>query len=1106
MLTGAEHQGDDVHPPPSAPPAAPPHATQPRAEEPHPSHTGAGAQPQTHLAVFKLTIFVERAQGLYDADGKMFGGSDPYCVCMVGGVKEHRKQTRFQTPTVKNNLNPQWNHKGEISDFVQGQSLVFEVWDHNKISKAVLLGSCELSSRRFLDDGFAGSLELGGTPRAKGTITVKVVAAPPKIPAQLHGEAVTLAALIWPETGDPARPQDIWERVLEQDARLPGDHWECNVRGALDAARNGHWLICTYLAARCFRDMGGANGGAAALSVQDPRCSRTLWMDVAAPIVVDVPRGAERWAERLDDSWDLLPTKKAKTACQHSRASTPGRSHASMTAGPRGVRADYLKTGSTVDLSQMLWRKTGRWRALILKDEDRRDLQKFLFEETVPLPDFLVHPTKEWLDYVPGITYHVLAYPLARDVTKALLRPIVTCWTKEQHTHADFWTRSFGETLISQCAKAGRWDIVELFLKNGVACPDLCVEYEDVCGTGAAVRDAWKRDLFSSVGSLRRSVLERAALPSNAPSPFQPILGALAGTNQLPDFNCPADRQPAVTVRMAESFSWDALRVLLEESDRYCVSAKPLASSSAILRAPAAVQDLAALRLKRGEPPPRPKGPSRTLRSYFERRLAGPVPAAELPDHYSAGDGMIKRRDTGSSILACTLRLGSSTGTPSVQLHLAFVSISEREFADAKMELETTSSPMLPVSLGERVACVTPDGPSGGGFWLPVWCPEEFLRGGGDGDTSILEVPAYCASTPYVSRPLPVRVMTATPCCGVRLTGIRIYVAGASMGETDAHGEVVIHLPPGQHRVSAPDHSDVETIVTVDAGATEEVSCHLGVGGDLFVYLVDASMDDEVQDFVMICSGKEAVSEDAKPFVGKVSLPGATRPFVSGPRGTIHSALQLAFGTRCGTLLSRPCRLRVHGLDGRKAVANEDLGEWLEQDECLMSLLFGNPQRLGTLVGEAAPPPARAPGTAEKPHGAQLPAAEAAADAAAAPSPLPPRQSSGTAPALPGRCSQPHPSRGHSSPAHTRGPVRSAWRPGGSKGASVRVPKAAELPPFRGACPMSRRVDLSGWEVEMRRQQQLIKNSRTSSEQCRPSSAGRRHGIRDDARLAAIRH
>lgn len=1137
------------------------------------------ASPQRHLVAHKLTVTVDGAHDLYNADGTLAGKSDPFCVCKIGGLKEYRKETRFRTPSVKNCLSPQWDYMGEISGFVPGQSLVFEVWDENRLFKPVLLGSYELEGKWFLDGGFSGSLELGGTARARGTLAVKVNATPCKIPAQLDDGSVALATMIWPESGNVASPQEIWAHVLAKNARLPGDHWDCTVRGALDAARNGHWAICIYLAARCFLDSGGASGpggsnpGAEALAARDMRCRRTIWWRVVAPVVVDVPRGAERLCVRkVDGSLAWVSTQKVETVFKQSLVAFPKGNAARLAGGSRGS-AEYIKTGSTVDLSQMQWLKSGRLRTLVLSDEERLQLQRFLLEETVPLPDFLVNP-KEWRDYVPGGLFHVLAYPLGGDVTKALLRPMETAWTREQHNVAEFCTQSLGETLISQCSKAGRWDIVELLLKSGVPCPDLCLEFEDVCGTNAPVRNAWKRDFFNSVGNHRRSLLERAALISSASvapaapaatassSPaassakaakaaavaaaaaaaatFQRLLRVLDQQGGLPDFNCLGDRQPPMTVRMAEAFSWEGLRILLEESDRYCVSARPLVSSGAFLRAPALVQDLAASRLVRGEPV-RAKPRSQTLMEYFERNLAGEITSAEdLPKGCSLGGGTIDRADTGSHILDCTLRLGVSAASL-VKVQLAFVSVTKEEFVSAQEALQESSVPMLPVSLCERVASLLPDGPASGGFWLPVWCPTAFIRQGGDGDTAILEIPGHCASTPYVTRPVPVRVTTATPCCRKTISGVDVFVSGKKKGVTDEHGEVLLMLPPGQHLVTAPLLSDMQAMVTVEAGRQEEATCHLGVGGDLFIYLVDASMDDEdqeeMQDFIFMCTGKEAISEEAKPFVGACSLPGTCRPPSRPAPGVIGAALQLPYGTPCSSLLSEAGSMQVQSCDGRKATFNEDLQEWLQQDECLMLMLFQNPQRWGMLKGTPAlqpgPPVAAvspsAGAAAASPAGASSsgtsssapsPAAPAAA-AASAPQATtqthaftgsPTEATAAAAPALrqsyrsasaSGVSSRRHPSPcGRSTPTRSHGPVRCAWRPPGSPGSGHRFMQKAST--TKAGCFPSRRGDMSGWEAEMRRQQQLTRSSSTLSEQCRPTSARRRQNTRDDAVLARI--
>ncbi|CAE7883145.1 hypothetical protein AK812_SmicGene34377 [Symbiodinium microadriaticum] len=74
---------------------------------------------------------------------------------------------------------------------------------------------------------------------------------------------------------------------IAQETVLPGG-LVANHETALDAARSGDWALCTYLAARCCKE------DPAKLAALDERCHRTLWIEVAAPVVVDIPRGQER--------------------------------------------------------------------------------------------------------------------------------------------------------------------------------------------------------------------------------------------------------------------------------------------------------------------------------------------------------------------------------------------------------------------------------------------------------------------------------------------------------------------------------------------------------------------------------------------------------------------------------------------------------------------------------------------------------------------------------------------------------------------------------------------------------------------------------------------
>merc|ERR1719413_168430 len=84
----------------------------------------------------------------------LFGGkSDPYAVCEVVG-KPHSK---FQTKVVNNELEPIWDHTGELVDYLPGDSLEVAVFDKDIWPKRDdLLGKVTIPSKIFSPDGFAG--------------------------------------------------------------------------------------------------------------------------------------------------------------------------------------------------------------------------------------------------------------------------------------------------------------------------------------------------------------------------------------------------------------------------------------------------------------------------------------------------------------------------------------------------------------------------------------------------------------------------------------------------------------------------------------------------------------------------------------------------------------------------------------------------------------------------------------------------------------------------------------------------------------------------------------------------------------------------------------
>lgn len=123
----------------------------------------------------RLSIKLIGATNLRNADGFLAGKSDPYCICQLAGRAKHTAETKLQTKIIDDDLNPIWNHVGEISGFSSEDTIEFQVWDHDtgpkpdqllgKVSMAV--NSIELGTHE---------LELGGDKRATGTLKIEILA------------------------------------------------------------------------------------------------------------------------------------------------------------------------------------------------------------------------------------------------------------------------------------------------------------------------------------------------------------------------------------------------------------------------------------------------------------------------------------------------------------------------------------------------------------------------------------------------------------------------------------------------------------------------------------------------------------------------------------------------------------------------------------------------------------------------------------------------------------------------------------------------------------------------------------------------------------------
>lgn len=95
----------------------------------------------------RIRVTIISASNLPQAD--LLGKSDPYVVCEVPG----KPQSKYETAVIQQDLNPVWNESYEVTDFAQGDSLEFTVWDKDPIKSDDFLGTVSLSSDFFYPNG-----------------------------------------------------------------------------------------------------------------------------------------------------------------------------------------------------------------------------------------------------------------------------------------------------------------------------------------------------------------------------------------------------------------------------------------------------------------------------------------------------------------------------------------------------------------------------------------------------------------------------------------------------------------------------------------------------------------------------------------------------------------------------------------------------------------------------------------------------------------------------------------------------------------------------------------------------------------------------------------
>eukprot|EP00927_Polykrikos_kofoidii_P040197 TRINITY_DN34403_c0_g1_i1.p1 TRINITY_DN34403_c0_g1~~TRINITY_DN34403_c0_g1_i1.p1 ORF type:complete len:891 (+),score=140.89 TRINITY_DN34403_c0_g1_i1:146-2818(+) len=742
--------------------------------------------------------------------------------------------------------------------------------------------------------------------------------------------SMDLAAMVRPASGKPAPPKLIWDKVVQDDARLPGN-WNTTASGAHDAADSCDWALCTYIAARCYADGAGSMGvDAGELAACDTRCHDVIWMETVAPIVLDIPRGREKlcikFQGKSEPEW--VSTDQLGDIGQNSSVMVRGKQRGTLAKGPWNS-AETFKIGGVLQPT--------KFKRLVLKDEDVIKLRQYSGVEwsgRSAKPAFLDSKAPS-LAHVPGVWFHVLAYPLAGDVTKALLRPAATAWKASQRKAL----QRYGETLIAKCAKAGQWRLAETLIAGGVPCPDLSREFEDVCGGYEAVQTQWKRDFLAIFGTGRPpSLVDMAAWETACtPPPIRAILGALRSQGQHYDLGGTAGRQPLI-VEAAEAGRWDIVQELLEEEEGEVVFAAALVASRAFPKAPAAISRLAQDRSQQEDSE---LARARSLKDYFTRMLSGEVISEQTVPRGFTSKNHALENSTGLRVLDCGLRLGAASVEAS-DTELVFVTLSENELAKATVAAGDQNVSMLPFDLNRRTMVLgDPSITSETTSWLAVLCPKSYVKKSREMDGVLrLCIPANAIPAPYVLRKSCVLVTVVTPCCGDPLGGVPVYIGGRWAGVTATNGTAEFWLAAGKYIVTAPNHSFAEEVVEIDSEiANDTTDISIAASGELFMYLQDMSTDEEEKDSIMLCTNRANIPEDASRYVGTAALP-----------GSIGQVLCVRAGVPCSDGLSK---LKVSPSDGREYLPKEDL-TWFDdfRDECEVAMLFsGTPLRLGDLVG-----------------------------------------------------------------------------------------------------------------------------------------------------------
>lgn len=760
--------------------------------------------------------------------------------------------------------------------------------------------------------------------------------------------SVDLVKLIRPGNGMPlGSAQDIWDIAFTDGGRMPGN-WEASVESAMNAAKARDWPLATYLAARCARER-----GIASLSEPDLRQRREFWVEVAAPIVADVPDVENNRSSSGSRSSAGKNGVQSKTPWGAN-----SRSNSANALQARQPRSDAkcLQVGATLQLA------VSRIKRVKLEPEQLGQVWDILQEPCRTKSGrernqnlFSSLNRQFGLSYISGGWFRVLEYPLAGDRTKALLRAEARGWTKQQKQAAE----RIGETFLSQCAKAGQWEIVEMLLRAKVPCPDLTKEFDSILGENETVRQSWRCDLVATVGWWRRplSVLELAAWQSEKCAEgierFKGILETLVAQAYSMDLEGGKGFKPLV-VAAAEISRWDIVSVLFD--DDVVPTSIPVGADNFLhflrshsLNAPAEVVALAELRALM-----ECTVHSNNLREYFKHLVAGEVVTKEMVPSRFTLTGPSKTilqpiNKRGPSVLAVGLTLNSPAHTLG-KMETVFVSITQEELENAAEETLRRESVVLCIDLDNRHA-VTEDPDEG--CWIVVRVLEEILRRG-DRDSMQIVIPTNSIPTPAFIPTVPVSIKVVSPCCREPLADVHIRVAGRRMGSTSTNGILSFRLPVGRKYIcSAPNIGNQEVQIVADPGAigegAAEIRKELVASGELHFFLTSNGGD---KDFVK-CSPniihlQQAIPDGARPFRGLVTIQGGAGSQAGGkPR------INVSASDPKGACARQMRTIRLKPADGRPfAIDEEDYLGWFDElpNECFLALIHnGLPKRIGDL-------------------------------------------------------------------------------------------------------------------------------------------------------------